>query len=145
MPKYRGENSEVRIATTEADLETAPVIPNVQSIEWDFEQNIDAQPKGLGQGRGKDVSEGHVDITGTIVKWYDTEPVVLSPGTTTFEEMVQGDEMGPLGFRYIKVIDTDTGEVHVLKKVKGKYHPSRPLDGYKEETYDFVAEEVTKT
>jgi hypothetical protein len=145
MVKYRGENSEVRIAATEGDLASAPIITNIQSIEWDFEQNIDAQPKGLGEGRGKDVSEEHVDITGNITKWYDTVPVVPSPGTTTFEDMVQGHEMGDLDFRYIKVTDTDTGEIHTLKKVKGKYNTSRPLDGYKEETYDFVAEEVTKT
>jgi len=145
MVKYRGENSEVRIAATEEALETAPIIPNIQSIEWDFDQNIDAQPKGLGEGRGEDVSEGHVHITGNITKWYDTVPVVPSPGTTTFRTMVQGREMGALSFRYIKVTDTDTGEVHVLKKVKGKYNESRPLDRYKEETYDFVAEEVITT
>jgi hypothetical protein len=145
MPKYRGENTEVRIAATEADLESAPVIPNIQKIEWDFEQNIDAKPKGLGQGRGEDVSEGIVHITGNITKWYDIVPVVPSPGTTTFKQMVQGNEMGAMDFRYIKVVDLDTGEIHVLKRVKGKYNTSRPLDGYKEETYDFIAEEETST
>ena len=143
MVKYRGENSEVRIAATEADLASAPIITNIQTIEWDFDQNIDAQPKGVGEGRGEDVSEGHVHITGNITKWYDTVPVVPSPGTTTFRSMVQGHEMGALSYRYIKVTDTDTGEIYVLKRVKGKYNTSRPLDDYKDETYDFVAEEVT--
>jgi hypothetical protein len=145
MPKYRGANTEVRIAATEADLETAPIIANMQSIEWDFDQNIDAKEKGMGEGRGMDVTEGHVAITGSIAKWYDTVPVVPSPGTTTFRTMVQGREMGALSWRYIQVTDLDTGEVHVLKKVKGKYNETRPLDGYKEETYDFKAEEVITT
>jgi hypothetical protein len=144
MVKYRGENTEVRIAATEAELASAPIITNIQSIEWDFDQNIDAQPKGLGEGRGMDVSEGHAVITGNITRRYDTVPVVPSPATTTFEDMVQGHEMGDLDFRYIKVTDTDTGEIHILKKVKGKYDTSKPLDGYKEETYDFRVEEVTK-
>ena len=145
MVKLSGYNSQVRIATTENGLATAPVITNIQSIEWDVEQNIDAQPKGLGQGRGKDVTEGLIDVTGNITRWYDTVAVVPSPGTTTFASMVEAYQGGALTPLYIQVTDTDTGEVYVLKKVKGKYNTSRPVEGYKEETYDFNAEEVTKT
>lgn len=145
MVKYTGDNSQVRIATTEGGLASAPVIPNVQSIEWDVEQNIDGQPKGLGQGRLKDITEGLIDVTGSITRWYDTVAVVPSPGTTTFASMVGAYQTGALTEVYIQVKDTDTGEVYVLKKVKGRYNTSRPVDGYKEETYDFKAEEVTKT
>jgi hypothetical protein len=145
MVKLLGEKCEVRIATSEGDLATAPVISNIQSIEWDNEQNIDAQPKGLGQGRLKDVTEGLIDYTGNITKWYDNEPVVPSPGTTTFAQMVEAYQTGAMTALYIQAKDTDTGEVYLIKKAKGKYNTSRPVDGYKEETYDFKAEEVTRT
>jgi len=144
LVKYTGDNSQVRMATSEAGLATAPVIANIQSIEWDVDPNIDAQPKGLGQGRGKEVTEGLIDITGSIARWYDKVPVVPSPGTTTFAEMVQAYQDGALTSLYFQVTDTDTGEVYTLKRVKGKYNTKRPVDGYKEETYDFVGEEVTK-
>lgn len=132
------------MATTENGLATAPVIANIQSIEWDVDQNIDAQPKGLGQGRGKDVTEGLIDVTGNITKWYDNASVVPSPGTTTFAAMVEAYQTGDMTPLYVQAKDTDTGEIYTLKKVKGKYNTSRPVDGYKEETYDFFAEEVTK-
>jgi hypothetical protein len=142
MTKYTGELCEVRMATTEADLANAPAITNIQSIEWDIEQNIDAQPKGLGQGRLKDVHEGLIDLTGNITRWYDKEPVVPSPGTTTFASMVGAYQSSALTPLYIQVQDNDTGEVHTLKKVRGKYNISKPIDGYQEETYDFSFEEL---
>jgi hypothetical protein len=145
MVKLLGEKCEVRIATTEGGLATAPVISNLQSIEWDKEQNIDAQPKGLGQGRLKDITEGLIDVTGSIARWYDNEPVVPSPGTTTFAQMVEAYQNGDMTPLYIQAKDTDTGEVYLIKKAKGKYSTSRPVDGYKEETYDFKAEDVTRT
>jgi hypothetical protein len=145
MVKYTGDNSQIRMATTEGGLATAPVITNVQSVEWDVDPNIDAQPKGCGQGRGKDVTEGLIDVAGNITRWYDKVPVVPSPGTTTFAGMVQAYQTSAMTPLFVQVTDTDTGEVHVLKEVKGKYNTSRPVDGYKEETYDFVAAEVTET
>jgi hypothetical protein len=145
MPKYTGEQVEVRMATAEADLPTAPAIANIQSIEWDVDQNIDRKPKGLGQGRGKDVKEGLIDLTGKISKWYDTVPVVASPGTTTFASMVGECQTGSLTPLYIQVTDNETGEIHLLSGVKGKYHPSKPIDGYQEETYDFSFEGLTVT
>jgi hypothetical protein len=145
MTKYSGEQAEVRMAPAEADLATAPAIGNLQSIEWDVEQNIDRKPKGLGQGRGKDVKEGLIDLTGKISKWYDKEPVVASPGTTTFATMVGAYQTGSLTALYIQVTDAETGEVHLLSGVKGKYSISKPIDGYQEEAYDFSFEELTHT
>jgi hypothetical protein len=145
MTKYTGEQCEVRMATTEGGLTTAPAITNIQSIEWDIEQNIDAQPKGLGQGRLKDVHEGLIDLTGNISRWYDKVPVVPSPGTTTFASMVGAYISSALTPLYIQVQDNDTGEIHLLKLVRGKYHITKPIDGYQEETYDFSFEELVVT
>src|SRR3972149_11459340 len=141
MVKYTGDNCQVRIATTEGGLASAPIITNIQSIEWDVEQNIDAAPKGSGQGRLKDITEGLIDVSGSISRWYDTVAVVPSPGTTTFASMVEAYQTGALTALYIQVTDTDTSEIYTLKKVKGKYNATRPVDGYKEESYDFKAEE----
>jgi hypothetical protein len=145
MTKYTGEQVEVRMATAEADLATAPAVANIQSIEWDVEQNIDRKAKGCGKGRKKDVTEGLIDLTGKISKWYDKEPVVPSPGTTTFARMVGAYQTGSLTPLYVQVTDVETGEVNLLSGVKGKYHPSKPIDGYQEETYDFSFEDLTGT
>ena len=145
MVKLSGYNSQVRIATSEGGLATAPVITNIQSIEWDIDQSIDEQSKGLGQGRWQDITEGLISVSGSIKRWYDTVQVVPSPGTTTFASMVEAYQGGALAELYIQATDTDTDEVFTLKRVKGKYNTSRPVDGYKEETYDFKAGEVTKT
>jgi hypothetical protein len=145
MTKFTGEQAEVRMATAEADLATAPALTNIQSIEWDVEQNIDRKPKGCGQGRGKDVTEGLIDLTGKISRWYDKVPVVPSPGTTTFASMVGAYQTGSLTKLYIQVTDVETDEVHLLSRVKGKYSISKPIDGYQEEAYDFSFEDLTHT
>jgi hypothetical protein len=145
MPKITGQNSEVRMATTEGGLATAPVVTEVQSIEWDRDPDIGVLPKGLGMGRLQDVTEGLITYTGNITKWYNKDPVVPSPGTTTFAEMCEECETGSGTRLYIRVDDLDTAEVHTLKKILGKYHVTKPIDGPQEETFDFFFEELIKT
>jgi hypothetical protein len=144
MTKISGRNCEVRIATTEGGLATASVLTNMESIEWDADPSIKAEPKGMGFGRATEVRDGLLYYKGTIKKWYDTNPVVASPGTTTFAEMVGETQTGAMTKLYIQANDLDTGEVHTLKKVLGKYHPVKPVDAPQTETYDFLFEELTK-
>jgi hypothetical protein len=144
MAKLTGRNSEVRMATTEGALSSAPVVTNMQSIEWDEEPSIKADPKGMGFGRATEVSEGLLYYTGSMKKWYDKNPVVPSPGTTTFAEMVGAYQTGAMTKLYIQVNDLDTSEIHTLKSVLGKYHISKPIDAEQTESYDFKFEELTK-
>lgn len=143
MPKLYGDKCEVRIATTEAGLADAPVISQLQSIEWDVEQNVSAQPKGEGYGRAKEVTPGLIDLTGSMTRWYNKDSVVPSPGTTTFADMVQAYQTGDMTALYIQAHDIAAGETHTLKKAYGKYHVTKPIDGYSEESYDFSFEELT--
>jgi hypothetical protein len=143
MPKFTGQNSQVRMATTEEGLLTAPIITNVQSVEWDADPSIAADAKGMGFGRTTEVYEGLLYYTGSMERDHDAEPVVPSPGTTTFAQMVEAYQTSTMTKLYIEVTDLDTGEVHTLKKALGKYHITKPIDAKQSETYDFKFEELT--
>ncbi len=145
MTKYTGRNCEVRIADTEGGLASAPVITNMQSIEWKPDHSITAEPKGLGFGRATEVSEGPLYFKGTIKKWFDTNPVVASPGTTTFAEIWGETQTGSLTKLYISVTDLDTNEVHILKKAIGNVEPVKPVDAKATENCSFWFEELTKS
>lgn len=138
MPKYRGSEVEVRIATSEEGLGSAPAIPYVSSIEFSVEQNVESVPKGLGS-RGKEVYEGLIAITGSIEREYDETAV---SGSDTFDEVVGAFTTGSLTPLYIQIKNKATGRTVTIKKAKGQYSESVDVDGYVTQTYDFEAEEI---
>jgi hypothetical protein len=140
MVKYKGKDTEVRMATTEGGLASASALTNVESVEWNEEPNIDAAPVGLGS-RLKDVSEGLIDYTGSISRWHDK---VAAAGSSDFATAVGAYQQGSMTPLYVQVKNKITGELVVLKKCLGAY--SRPVDspeGYWMEAWDFKFEDIS--
>jgi hypothetical protein len=140
MAKYRGKDVEVRIAATEDDLATATALTNVESVEWNPEQNVDRVAVGLGS-RLKETSEGLIDYTGSLSRWHDKTAVAGSADFATAVGAYQQESLTPL---YVEVYNKVTGEKVVLKECKGSY--TRPVDspeGYVMETWDFSFEDIS--
>jgi len=138
MPKYKGHEVEVRIATTEAGLGSAPAIPYVSSVEWTPEQNVESTPKGLGS-RLQEVKEGLIEYTGSLARDYDETAV---SGTDIFAVAVGAYVTGAMTPLYMEIKLLTTGKKDILKKLKGVYTKSVDVDGYVTESYDFSFEEV---
>lgn len=144
MPRYKGKEVEVRIATSEAGLDNAPAIPYVTSVRWDVDKGVASVPKGLGSNLSE-VYDGVVKYTGRIVRDFDETAVVPSPGTDIFATLV-GAWSTDTPTLYIQVKNTATGRKDVLKKAKGKYSQDiGDVDGFVTETYDFEFEEISTT
>jgi hypothetical protein len=140
MPKFRGHEVEVRIATSEEGLATAPAIPYISSVEWEVDQGIESTPKGIGH-RTQEVHEGLIEITGSIERDYDETAVA---GSDTFAQAVGAYETGQLTPLYIEIKNKTTGSKDVIKRARGTYSRSVDVDGYVTETWDFTAEEVAR-
>jgi len=140
MTKYRGKDVEVRIATTEGGLATANALTNVESVEWNPEQNVDRVPVGLGS-RLKEVSEGLIDYTGSISRWHDKTAVA---GSADFATAVGAYQQSSLTVLYVQVYNKVTGEKVVLKKCMGSYtRPVNSPSGYMMESWDFSFEDIS--
>lgn len=130
---------EVRIATSEEGLGTAPAIPYVTSVEFSVDQNVESTPKGLGF-RMQEVHEGLISITGSIERYYDETAV---SGSDTFDQLVGAYGTGSMTPLYIQIKNKTTNRAVIIKKAKGTYSESVDVDGYVTQTYDFEAEEIT--
>ena len=70
MTKYLGKDYELRIATTEGGLATAPALSRWESIKTKTGQGRKKSPIGLGS-RLQEVSVGLLDYSGSASGWYD--------------------------------------------------------------------------
>jgi len=142
MVKYRGQDVEVRIATSESGLDSASALTNVESVEWTPEQNVELAPVGIGS-RLQETTEGLIEYTGSLSRWFDATAVA---GASDFATAVGAYQQGALTPLYVEVKNKLTGEKVRFKKCKGTY--TRPLDspeGYIMESWDFSFEDVSKS
>jgi hypothetical protein len=141
MPKYKGKEVEVRIASSEAGLDSAPAIPYVTSIRWDVDKGIASVPKGLGSNLSE-VYDGVIKYSGRLVREFDETAV---SGSDIFATVV-GAFSTTTPTLYIQIKNVTSGRKETLKKVKGKYSQDvGDVDGFITETYDFEFEEVSTT
>lgn len=138
MPKFHGSQVTVKMADSEAGLDTASAIPYVRSVEWTVDQGLTQSPKGLGS-RQQEVYEGLITITGRIVREYDETEV---SGSDLFSQLVEAEVTGSLTQLYMRVQIGSGGKYYTIKKMKGNYNQTVDVDGFVTETYDFQAEEV---
>jgi hypothetical protein len=141
MVRYKGKDIEVRIATSESGLDTAPVIPYVTSVRWSKDAGVASKPKGFGYNT-MEVSDGLVRYSGRITREYDETAV---ESTNIFAQAV-GAFSTTTPMLYIQIKNKVTGRKDVLKKCMGKYSQDQPdVDGFITETYDFEFEEAATT
>ena len=143
MPKYSGDEVEVRIVTSDVDAtyNAAAAVPQVSSAEWNTNQGIESVPVGLGS-RLQTAEEKLIEYTGSIERWHD-ETVIA--GSSTFRQLVGAFQQGALTDLFIEVKNKTTGKKVRLKKCIGNYSaPGVSPDGYMMETFDFTFEDIAE-
>jgi len=142
MPKYFAHNFEVRLATTEAGLDTAPALSGWESIEYTVSHSLQKVPVGIGS-RLQEVYETLLDYSGSISGWYDETPAGGSADILTALGAFQQSAVTPL---YIELKNKVTGSKIRLKKCKGD--PAQTLDspdGVSMWSWDFQFEDISKS
>lgn len=139
--RITGKDMEVRIASSEEGLATAPKIPHVMHFECDPGQAFSHEPDGFGV-RTCTVQDGLIKPKGQIRREYDTAAV---RGTDTFWNAVQATNTGAISANYIEIKDLLNLRKIVIRGAKGNCPRSVDLEGYMTETWDFLANEFSDT
>jgi hypothetical protein len=142
MPKYRGKDYEMRLATTEGGLSTAPALSRWESINIKPLQGRKKSPLGLGS-RLQEVDVGLLDYSGSASGWYDETAAGGSADILTAFGMFEQADLTPL---YLQLKNKKTGTVITLKKCTGDAPLNIPSpEGYAMWSWDFDFEDISKT
>lgn len=142
MPVFSGSEVTVKVASTEAGLDTASPVPYVTHIEFDVTHNIETVPKGLGDRR-QELKEGLIEYSGRIERSYDETAI---SGTDHFFKFAQALATGAQSEGYMRIEMGTTGKKITLKKLKfNNYHREVDADGIAVETGEFMFEEISET
>jgi len=142
MPVYDGNEWEVRLGLTIAEIEHSTPIPYVKNWSEDRDPGIKQVPKGMGYGRGKEVHETLTELTGGLEKGYcDTLLQVQSPGSalSPFGEIACMEDVS----WYLEFKNKISGDKIQFSGVHGKYHHDHAEDDFGVETWDWAAESRT--
>ena len=144
MVKYLGKDVTVRIAASTAAVATAVAVSNIQSIEFNANQNIQTAAKGIGQGRATEVYEGLQEFTGNVALWYDAAAIEGGSILDGFVQATTALGSSSLTKRFVEVRHSTAG-TYRLKNVLGSWRASTPsTDGFVSQTYDFLFEDLEK-
>jgi hypothetical protein len=136
LPKYDGDEVEVRVGTSASNVATAPVLTNLESISYKVDQGVTEVAVGI-SSRGTEVHEKLVKCTGAISRWVD-ELAVVSGGTGTFSHNIGAFTIGALTPLFIEIKNKTTGRKELLSNCLGNYAPDlKSPDGFLMETWDF--------
>ncbi len=142
MPKYRGTEVEIRMATTIGALATASAIPNIQAVAWKVDQGITQQPSGYGS-RATVGKEGIQKINGTVTSDYDETAV---DGQNILLQEENALETAALTRHVMEVKVVPTGTKYQFTNVIGTYDYNGPsVDGIQQSKFAWVADTVAKT
>jgi len=138
MPIYDGNEWEVRIAATQGGLSTATKLSYVTSWSYDRDPGIEQVPKGMGQGRDKEVHETLTEITGSLEKTYDDSSII---GTTSpFRTIALMSDVA----WWLEFKNKITSKKVQFSGVHGHYTHEHAEDDFGTETWDWAAESVTE-
>jgi hypothetical protein len=142
MVKYTADKFELRVATTENGLDTAPVLSSWESIKWKINQGRKKVPVGI-NSRLQEVYETLLDYSGSCSGWNDETAVAGSADIATAFGAFQQAALTPL---YFEVKNKSTGSKIRLKKVKGDFAPDiKSPDGFSMWAFDFRFEDISKS
>ena len=142
MTKYTADKFELRLATTENGLDTAPALSSWESIEWAAKHGRQKVPVGI-NSRLQEVYETLLDYSGSCSGWYDEAAAGGSGDILTAFGAFQQSALTPL---YIEIKNKSTSAKIRLKKVKGD--PSHTIDspdGFSMWSVDFDFEDISKS
>lgn len=142
MPKYTADEYELRVATTEAGLDSAPALSHWEHIEWSVGHGRKKVPVGIGS-RLQEVHETLLDYSGSVSGWSVEGAVAGSADELTAFGAFQ---QGALTQLYVELKNKTSGAKYRLKKCKGD--PAFTIDspeGFAMWTWDFDFEDISKT
>ena len=143
MTKHTADKYELRVATTENGLDTAPVLSQWNSVNYKVGQGRKKSPAGIGS-RLQTVDETLLDYSGSADGWLDEAAAVAgSADILTAFGAFQQAALTPL---YVELKNKINGAKVRLKKVKGD--PAETIDspdGYSMWSWDFDFEDISKS
>jgi hypothetical protein len=141
MTKYLGKDYELRIATTEGGLATAPALSRWESINTKTGQGRKKSPVGLGS-RFQEVSVSLLDYSGSASGWYDETAAGGSADVLTAFGMFEQSDVTPL---YVQLKNKKTSQTITLKKCTGDAALTVDSpEGYAMWSWDFDFEDISK-
>jgi hypothetical protein len=146
LPKYDGDEVEVRIGTTAVNVLTAPPLTNLESISYKGDQSVTEVAAGVGS-RLTEVYEHLIKYTGMLTRWVDETATLVSGGTGSLATNVgafSGDM--PLTPLFVTIKNKTTSTVIMLCGCKGLYTEDlKSPDGFLMESWDFKFSSITRT
>jgi len=115
LPKYTADHYEIRLATTEAGLATAPALGSWESITFQTTHGRKKVPSGIGS-RLQEVHETLLDYSGSVSGWYDETAVAGSSDVLAALQMYQQGAVSPI---YLRLTNKISGKTITLKKLIG--------------------------
>jgi len=142
MAKYLGKDYEMRLATTEAGLTTAPKLSRWESIKHKVGQGRKKSPLGLGS-RLQEVDVGLLDYSGSASGWYDETAAGGSADILTAFGMFEQADITPL---YLQLKNKKTGSLITLKKCTGDAAVTVDSpEGFVMWSWEFDFEDISKS
>jgi len=142
MTRYTADEYELRCATTEAGLDTAPVLAGWESIEIVKKSGRKKSPDGIGSNK-QTIHATLLDYSGSASGWYQESALAGSSDELTAFGMFQQGEETPL---YVELKNKTTSSKIRLKKVLGD--PTLTIDspeGFSMWAWDFDFEDISKS
>jgi len=141
MAKYLGKDYELRIATSEGGLNTAPALSRWESIKTKIGQGRKRSPIGIGS-RLQEVTVGLLDYSGSASGWYDETAAGGSGDILTAFGMFEQSDVTPL---YVQLKNKKTGSLITLKKCTGDAALTiGSPEGFAMWNWDFDFEDISK-
>jgi hypothetical protein len=141
MTKYLGKDYELRIATTEESLATAPALSRWESVKLKIGQGRKKSPVGLGS-RLQEVTVGLLDYSGSASGWYDETAAGGSADVLTAFGMFEQSDVTPL---YVQLKNKKTNQTITLKNCTGDAALTVDSpEGYAMWSWDFDFEDISK-
>jgi hypothetical protein len=144
LVKYDGDEVEVRIGTSAANVTTAPPLTNVESITWNEDPTVTEVPVGMGS-QATEVYDKLVKYVGAITRWHDELLNQVSGTTGTLAATIGAFSPTRVPL-WIQIKNKTTGRKETLNNCLGKYvTDTKSVDAFKMETFDFKFNTATET
>jgi hypothetical protein len=139
---FSADEYEIRLAATEADLDSAVALDHWDKVEITVDQGPKKIPYGI-RSRLQEVHETLLDYSGSANGHYTTGAVAGSSDVLTAFGMYEQDDVTRL---YLRLTNKTSGEKVTLKKIlaKPKFTIESP-EGFAVWSVDFDFEDVSKT
>ena len=142
MTKYTADAYELRVATTELGLATAPVLSGWDKVEVKVKQGRKKRPVGIGS-RLQEVHETLLDYSGSVAGDLQESTLAGSGDELTALGMFQ---QGALTALYIELKNkTTSSKIHLLKCKGDPAVSIASPEAFVTWTWDFDFEDINKT